>query len=381
MFKRWWAGCVAALMLVGSVSSVVHADATAVSEPGWSQLSGKDRYATAVEVSKATFTGAVPHVFVASGENFPDALAAGPVAGLAEAPILLTRPGSLPGEVAAELARLQPETVTVVGGSGVVSGKTLEAIGAASGADVVRIGEKDRYGTAAAVADRLESFDTVYLASGESFPDALAAGPAAGTATAAVLLSRPGALPKATRDLLAEREPSKVVLVGGKAALSTDVEQAVSELLPGAQIVRHAGKDRYDTAHRVAVSTWPAGAQTVFYAPGSNFPDALAAAPAAVVNDAPLLLTREDCHPYETTVATEALDPRSRVAVGGKTYMGTSVCGPKPVYPFSGDLDCKDFASQKKAQDWYDYWFPRVGDVYRLDRDKDGKVCEVWPPR
>ncbi|WP_162802889.1 cell wall-binding repeat-containing protein [Ornithinimicrobium avium] len=371
----------AACIVVGLVPSVVHADVTPVTRSGWSQWSGEDRYATGVAVSEATFTGTVPHVFVASGVNFPDALAAGPVAGLAQGPILLTRPGSLPSVVAAELARLRPETVTVVGGPTAVSVETVAAIRAASGAQVVRVGGANRYGTAAAVAAQVESLDTVYLASGQAFPDALAAGPAAGRRGAAVLLSRPGSLPEETRAFLVERQPSRVVLVGGTAALSADVRDAVVRALPGAQVVRLAGTDRYDTARRVALEAWPGGTRTVFYAPGTNFPDALSASPAAVVNDAPLLLTREGCQPYEAAVGSDFLSPTSKVAVGGKTYTGSTVCGPKPSYPFPADLDCVDFASQRKAQDWYDYWYPKVGDIYRLDGDKDGKVCEVWPPR
>lgn len=381
MPKRWWASCAAALLLVGSAPSLVHADVKPVTKVGWSELSGKDRYATSVAVSRATFTAGTEHVYVVSGEDYPDALAAGPLAGSVQAPILLTKKKSLPKVVAAELARLQPQAVTVVGGTSVVEDSTLQAVAAAAGAEVTRIGKSNRYETAAAVAGELGSFDTVYLASGDTFADALAAGPAAGIQNAPLLLSQPDNLPQATRQALSEHQPSRVVLVGGTKALSGKVAGAVTQTLPGAQVVRHAGTDRYDTARRVAVDAWPGGAETVFYAVGSSFPDALSAAPAAVVNDAPLLLTGRSCQPYETAVGTDQLGPTSKVAVGGFTHAGDDVCGPKPVYPFPRDLDCKDFASQKKAQDWYDYWYPRVGDVYRLDRDKDGKVCEVWPPK
>ena len=342
-------------------------------------------------VTKATFTSDVGTAFVVSGEDFPDALAAGPV-GAHRWPVLLTKRDSLPVVVAAELTRLDPGMVIVVGGSGVITDVTVDQIKAASGAEEVRrLAGGDRYATAVKVAEILEEFQTVYIASGESFADAVAAGPAAGKESAPLLLTRATTLPAVTRDYLKGKELKKIVLVGGTAAISAQVEMSVRALVPSASLVRHGGRDRYDTARLVALSLWPSSAETVFYAPGANFPDALAATPAAIVNDAPLLLTAPSCNPYETTVATGQLRPSGpeapalrQVAVGGEgvTYAGAVICGPKPAYlPFPEGLGCKEFPSQAAAQAWFTYWYPRVGDVFLLDRDNDRKVCEVWPPR
>ena len=75
-----------------------------------------------MSLSKATFgTNSVGTVYVASGTSFPDGLSAGPVAGMRGGPLLLVPSGALPSVVAAELKRLDPTTVVLVGGTGVVS--------------------------------------------------------------------------------------------------------------------------------------------------------------------------------------------------------------------------------------------------------------------
>lgn len=42
-----------------------------------------------------------------------------------------------------------------------------------------------------------------------------------------------------------------------------------------------------------------------------------------------------------------------------------------------GDKDCKDFATQREAQRFFESQGP--GDPHRLDRDKDGIACESLP--
>ena len=65
------------------------------------RIAGADRYETAAALSRAHFFAGVPVAFVATGRNFPDALAVGPVAGIQGGPVLLTDPNFLPGPTAA----------------------------------------------------------------------------------------------------------------------------------------------------------------------------------------------------------------------------------------------------------------------------------------
>ena len=91
------------------------------------RLAGSDRYATAVAVSSGTFTSG-PTVFVATGINFPDALGGGPVAGGLPGPLLLVPGTWLPSTVAAELSRLDPGTVIILGGTTSVSDEVASQI-------------------------------------------------------------------------------------------------------------------------------------------------------------------------------------------------------------------------------------------------------------
>ena len=147
------------------------------------RISGADRYATSVAASLATFPGPdTPEVvYLVAGENFPDAIVAGPVAAADGGGLLLTASRSLPRVVATELRRLDPDRIVVVGGTSAISSSVAKA--AAAIAPVERIGGADRYATAELlVRSVFGSADTVFLATGASFTDALAAGPAAGAA-------------------------------------------------------------------------------------------------------------------------------------------------------------------------------------------------------
>jgi len=103
--------------------------------------------------SASAGNGAGPHtqvVYVATGENFPDALGAAATAALGLGPVLLVQQNSVPAPTLAELNRLQPPNIVLVGGTAVISNavKTqLEGLG--WGPTVTRIAGANRYDTAA----------------------------------------------------------------------------------------------------------------------------------------------------------------------------------------------------------------------------------------
>ena len=195
------------------------------------RLAGDNRYETAVEVSQ-TQTDDADVVFLASGKDYPDALAAAAAAGMEDASVLLTRPDLLPNATAAELERLSPETVYVIGGEGAVSSTVATAAGADAG-EVVRLGGTNRYGTAAAVAE--EFFPTpapgVFLATGAEFPDALAAAPVAAMNTMPVLLTRPDMLPSPTVDVMTSLRAQMVHIVGGYGAVELGVQETLEDVV------------------------------------------------------------------------------------------------------------------------------------------------------
>ena len=191
--------------------------------------SGTDRYATAAAISAATFGSKVPVVYVATGRNFPDALAGGPAAGMLGGPVLLVESNAIPAATARELKRLAPGRIVVAGGSSVIGNAVLNGLKAYSGT-VVRQSGTDRYATAVAISvanHRAGTAEVVYIATGNSFPDALAAAPIAGRQRGPVLLVSPTSLPSGVANELKRLSPNRVVIVGGTSAVSDKVVQAI----------------------------------------------------------------------------------------------------------------------------------------------------------
>ena len=212
-----------------AVSEAVLAQLAALAPGGASRIAGSDRYATAAAVSKAAYPSGAPVAYVVSGTGFADAVSAAPAAARDGGPILLARPTSLPPATLAELARLAPTKVVVVGGAGAVGDDVLAAIAAAlPGAAVSRLAGADRFVTSAAVAAGFApGVPVVYVATGLDFPDALAAAAAAGAQGAPVLLTRATDLPTAVDWHIARLEPGRAVIAGGGAAVSDGVVTSI----------------------------------------------------------------------------------------------------------------------------------------------------------
>lgn len=194
--------------------------------------SGPTRYGTAAAVSAGAFPQGADVVYVATGLNFPDALVASPNAILDEAPLLLVPSTGIPSDVGAELTRLGPSRIVIVGGTEAVSAQTETALRAYA-PTVTRIPASSRYSLSAEMSKRAypQGANTVYVATGENYPDALAAGPAAGTNPGPLLLVTPWGVPDAVRDEFERLDPTNVVILGGPAAVPDSVLAALVRLL------------------------------------------------------------------------------------------------------------------------------------------------------
>jgi putative cell wall-binding protein len=290
---------------------------------------------TSAEVSERSFTGPQGTAFVASGFDFPDALAGGAVAARQVAPLMLTKPGAVSAAVSSELTRLAPGKIYVLGGPGAVSSAAMAQLTVI--APTVRIGGANRYETAANASKvGFPTASTVYVASGMDFADALSGGPGAAKQDAPMLLTLPSTLPEATHAELVRLKPTTVKVMGGTGAVPDLIVEQIRSAVPGVSITRHGGANRYETAAALARAVWPVGAPTVFFASGFDFPDGLSGTPAAAVNDAPLLLSTKSCMPPATVAADKALKPSLRVFIGGPSVLSTSTtaCGtPPPTTP------------------------------------------------
>jgi len=290
------------------------------------RLAGADRYATAAAVSASLFEPGVPVVFIATGRGFPDALAGGPAAAAGGGPLLLTDTSRIPAATAAELTRLQPGRIVVLGGSGVVSDSVAAALQAYTAGSVTRIGGANRYATAAAIsaATFAPGAPIVYIATGSNYPDALAAGAAAAQRKAPILLTQGGAVPADTAAELARLAPAQIVVMGGTGVISDAVVEQLRAFAPS--VLRVAGPDRYATAVSLTASSIAAGSvSTVYLATGTSFPDGLSAGPVAGTNGAPLLLVTTTAVPAVVAAELRRLNPTTVVIVGGSGAVSDGV--------------------------------------------------------
>lgn len=306
--------------------------ATPPTEPSWSsadvdRLAGADRYATAAAVSAASFSAGVPVAYVATGANFPDALAAGAAAARRGGPVLLVTSGNIPPATASELARLRPAEIKVVGGASIVSDGVLGSLRAyATTGTVTRLAGATRYATAAAISsDTFASgVPVAYVATGTNFPDALAGVAAAGSGGGPVLLTSPSQLPGDTAAELSRLRPDRIVVLGGTSVISDGVVAALRGYATSGRVNRLSGANRYATAVDVSSSTFGSSA-VAFIATGANFPDALGGGPVAGSIPGPLLLVPGTSIPADVAAELRRLAPERVVILGGTSVVSASV--------------------------------------------------------
>jgi len=204
---------------------------------------------------------------------------------------------------------------------------SIEGDGATATGESLRLAGIDRFATAVEVSQAVypDGAGVVYLAAGYNFPDALAAGPAAAAEGGPILLASQDNIPTATRNELVRLDPHTVVVVGGEAALSAAVQDQAAALLPTATIDRRAGATRYETAVAISQGAFPDGAETVYIVTGEDFPNALAAAPAAVNADGPLLLVRSGHIPSAVLAELARLAPTKIEVVAGPAAVSDGV--------------------------------------------------------
>ena len=184
----------------------------------------------------------------------------------------------------------------------------------------VRLGGSTRYDTMVAIADAgFASSDTVVLASGENFPDALSASSLAGTYKAPVIMTSRDSLSEQSKFEIERLGASKVFIIGSPAAISTSVESMLRDM--GLTTERIAGSNRQETAAKVAAKTADAKSpSTVIVASGENFPDALSISPYAYAKGYPIYLTEDrGALSLSTLKAIQSLGTVERVIIVGSS--------------------------------------------------------------
>lgn len=202
------------------------------------RIAGSDAYGTSAAVSARHPAGGGA-VYLASGESYADTLTAAALAGEQDRPLLLTRPGDLPTTVAAELARLDPSEVIVIGGDSAVSAGVESSAGQAADAPTRRLGGQHRFATALEVSREFSTGTLpAVIASGRTFPDALVGGALAARLGAPVILTDTGSLPADGAHGLLRQESDSLYVLGGRTvltepAVTASVDVIGSRSVPG----------------------------------------------------------------------------------------------------------------------------------------------------
>ncbi len=308
------------------------------------RVAGATRYDTAAEVGRELYPDAdnirdsdpegPRNIIVATGVDYPDALASVPFAVQQQlaiqgegisfdyrgAVILLTKPTALPAATRAEIERLASQNywydgayddpgcavhVYVLGGPETISDEVYSEIAGIRGiSSIQRIAGKNRFATAADLADLtaekasdpgyIYMSNTVYLVNGYSYADALSAGPVAGFDESPILLTKQLVCPSETIDWMKANGTSQVVAIGSTKTISDAVLDQIKAEIPSIETTRVGGDDRYETSYLLGkwgVDRGMEGSSSVLVT-GEYFPDGLTGGVICANDGAPLLLTK-----------------------------------------------------------------------------------------
>ncbi|AOM81682.1 putative N-acetylmuramoyl-L-alanine amidase [Salisediminibacterium beveridgei] len=262
--------------------STVHASALTPE-----RIEGPNRYDTAIEVSKNGWDQESDYIILATGEDFPDALAGAPLSKKYNAPVLLTPSDRILDSVMDEIKRIAPNTVILLGGEVALSRNIEDTINS-QGFDTNRIAGDNRFETASEIAADLDSsHQEAMIANGMDFPDALSAGTYATDSQTPILLTMDDQVPKATESYLNDNNIEKTYAIGGELVIGERVLNA----LPGPQ--RISGENRFETSMAVINELTPGRGQ-LYFATGTDFPDALTSTPLASKTGGQVVLTHHE---------------------------------------------------------------------------------------
>jgi putative cell wall-binding protein len=190
----------------------------------------------------------------------------------------------------------------------------------ASEKKIDRVSGSNRYDTAIKVSQEgwPNGADTVVIAVGDNFPDALAGAPLAHKYDAPILLVPKSNIPSYVADEIRRLKAKNAYILGGTSVIHKNVEQQLINL--GVKVERVAGKNRYQTAAKIAQMV---GGDKAVVSYGENFPDSLSIASYAASQSMPILLTEKNYIPEETKVALKSYS--STLVIGGVNVVSEKV--------------------------------------------------------
>ncbi|MGB4136021.1 MAG: cell wall-binding repeat-containing protein [Microbacterium sp.] len=282
------------------------------------RLYGQTREQTSVAVSRAAWPSGTRTVFLATSLDFADAISSAAIGSRMDASLLLTPPGYIPDSVSAELQRLAPTRIVLMGGEGVLTPNVgTQANALVPTAKIERLSGANRYATSRAVLESAGQSVNVFVATGRDFPDALSAAAAGSAMSAPVLLVDGQAQAVEAESIASLRKvgATTITIVGGTGVVSTSIENQLRQ--QGFTVSRLEGRDRYATNAAVNNAYFAGTALKALVAAGTDFPDALSASVLAGRWQVPLLLSEQTCIPSPGSDFLRSRGTESVTLVGG----------------------------------------------------------------
>ena len=282
----------------------------------YTEYSGDTRYSTAAQSVLAAYPNGASGVIVASGDNYPDAIAASGLSGLLDYPVLITTPDTLSSETSQAISTLKAGRsnfkVIVAGGTSAVSESVMNSLKSLCGSSkVTRLSGDTRFETNLAFYNQGGSQwgNTAILCYGFNYPDALSVSAYAAAAKAPVfIVGDDGYIPSDTISAIRDGGFSRVLIVGGESVIPESVKTQIGSSVT---YTRLAGTTRYTTSLEVASFAVSEGVlewQDAGFARGDGFQDALVGGPVMAARSGVLLLASPNEADYNAEVARGVYD-------------------------------------------------------------------------
>lgn len=291
------------------------------------QYSGVDRYDTNLIALNKIPDKSLSNVVIASGKNYPDALAGGVLNNkdvLGSALVLVSDNEKTINRAIVEIERLMKSDgkVYILGGESAV-GSNIERL-LKKEFSVERISGTDRVETSIKIANHVDpNPNEVFLANGFSFADPLSIVPVATQKKAPILLNdKKEYLSQKVKTYLTSKEVSKVTIVGGSGVVGKDVEKWLLD--NGIAVERISGIDRYETSLKIAKKYYP-NTTKVGVANGTVFPDALSGGTSAYINQMPIVLVGKSSMPSDTQTWIKETIKDQVILFGGKAVISDEI--------------------------------------------------------
>ncbi len=253
------------------------------------RLGGADRYQTATAISQSGWKEASSYAVLATGNDYPDALSAAPLAKKYNAPILLTDKNTIPQTVITELKRLGVAHIIITGGTAVIS-QSVENQLNTMGIATERLGGADRFETSIKIAEKLGVvLGEIMVTNGLQYSDALSASSIAAKKGIPIILTNKDVLPASINTFISKNSFTKTYILG-----DTDlISNYVANKFPS--IERIVGSNSYErNINIIKRFESDLSFSSICVATGKDFPDALSGSAIAAMYSTAIVLVDDN---------------------------------------------------------------------------------------